>query len=136
MEDERRFVNPSDVETQQFPWGTLKWMSAPGVTGASEFSAGIVQLKPGKGHERHNHPDSEEILYVVSGSGKQSVDGEQREIGPGEMVYIPRGVYHSTINTSWQPLVLVAVYGPPGPEKVLEELPDCELLPPGTLPDA
>jgi len=135
MADEKRFVSPDEVETQQFPWGTLKWMSTPAVTGAAEFSTGIVQLEPGKGHDRHDHPESEEILYVVSGRGEQTVDDETREIAAGDMVYIPAGVPHSTINTSWQPLVLVAAYGPPGPEDVLAEHPDCDVLPPGELPE-
>lgn len=127
-------VSPEDVETQKFPWGTLKWMSTPDVTGASEFSAGVVQLEPGEGHERHNHPDSEEILYVVSGEGEQTVADEEFEIAADDMVYVPAGVYHSTVNTGWEELRLLAVYGPPGPEDVLREDPDCEVLPPGELP--
>lgn len=133
MSDERRFVDPDDVETLQFDWGTLKWMSTPAVTGADDFSAGIVQLEPKKGHERHNHPESEEILYVVSGEGIQTVDEDERRITPGDMVYIPEGVYHSTINATWEPLTMLAAYAPPGPEDVLREDPASTILPPGEL---
>ncbi|MFC7045043.1 cupin domain-containing protein [Halobacteriaceae archaeon GCM10025711] len=128
------YVSPDDVETQQFPWGTLKWMSTPDATGSEAFSAGVVQLKPGRGHERHDHPDSEEILYVVSGEGVQTVADDERELAPGDMVYIPAGVEHSTENTGWEPLKLLAVYGPPGPEEVLGSLPEATILPPGELP--
>ena len=69
-----RFVKPSDVETMVFDWGTIKWMSEPRVTHTDRFSMGVVLLEPGKGHARHNHPGSEEILYVVSGQGKQMID--------------------------------------------------------------
>ena len=118
-----------------FPWGTLKWMNTPEVTGAEEFSTGIVQLDPGEGHERHDHPDSEEILYVVNGEGTQTVADDEFDIAVGDMVHIPAGVMHSTVNTGWEPLKLVAVYGPPGPEDVLAQHPDCEILPPGELPE-
>ncbi|MGC9346925.1 MAG: cupin domain-containing protein [Anaerolineae bacterium] len=128
------FVNPEEVETQVFDWGNLKWLSAPGVTGAEKFSAGIVLLAPGKGHTTHAHPSCEEILYVVSGYGKQTVLDETQDLKPGTMVFIPEGVDHSTVNTGWEMLKLVAIYAPPGPEETLRELPECKVLPPGELP--
>ena len=132
----RRFVTPGDVETQAFEWGTIKWLSEPRVTNTERFSMGVVILHPGKGHARHNHPGSEEILYVVSGQGNQmiDIDGEKWEpVGPGDLVHIPADIFHATINTGWEPLKLIAVYAPPGPEAVLRLLPDCRILPPGAL---
>ena len=80
------FVQPQDVETQVFDWGRLSWLSEPNVTAAERFSAGVVKLEPGKGHERHNHPYSEEILYVIRGTGLQTVElpesKVEEEIGP------------------------------------------------------
>lgn len=135
MSNHRRFVSPDDVETLQFDWGVLKWMSTPDETGSSRMSCGEVRLEPGKGHERHTHPESDEMLYVVRGEGEQEIDDETREISAGDMLYIPRGVPHGTVNTSWKPLTLIAVYTPPGPEAQLRDLPDCEILPPGEFPE-
>jgi len=70
----RPFVRPEEVETQVFPWGSIKWLSEPRVTGTERFTMGVVVLEPGKGHTRHNHPGVEEILYVVSGEGEQMVE--------------------------------------------------------------
>jgi len=131
---EKYFVEPDDVETQLFDWGMIKWLSAPKVTGAKKFSAGIVLLKPGKGHTTHDHPGCEEILYCISGYGKQTVAGEEKELKPGMMVFIPADVPHSTINTGWETLKLLAIYDPPGPEEFLKTLPDCKVLPAGELP--
>ncbi|WP_299026409.1 cupin domain-containing protein [uncultured Thermanaerothrix sp.] len=130
----RFFISPEDVETQAFDWGLIKWMSAPNVTGAQKFSAGVVLLAPGKGHMTHNHPGTEEILYVISGYGQQTVADEKMELRPGMMVFIPEGVNHSTLNTGWETLKLIAIYAPPGPEIALRELPDCRILPSGELP--
>ena len=132
----QRFVTPADVETQVFDWGSIKWLSEPRVTATSRFTMGVVLLEPGRGHARHNHPGCEEILYVVAGEGKQMIDvgGESWEaIKAGDMVHIPPDVFHSTVNTGWEPLKLVAVYSPPGPEALLRSLPECQVLPPGTL---
>jgi oxalate decarboxylase/phosphoglucose isomerase-like protein (cupin superfamily) len=128
------FIQPDDVDSQVFDWGVLKWMSTPDVTGGERFSAGVVKLEPGKGHERHTHPDSDEILYVIRGEGEQEVADETREIETGDMVFVPEGVEHGTVNTGWEPLVLLAVYAPPGPEEVLADLPECEVVPAGELP--
>ena len=127
-------VEPDDVESQLFDWGALKWMSTPSVTGGERFSAGVVKLEPGKGHERHTHPESDEILYVVRGEGEQEVADETHELATGDMVFVPEGVEHGTVNTGWEPLVLLAVYAPPGPEDVLRDLPECEIVPAGKLP--
>lgn len=134
MTDSEYFVDPDDVESQVFDWGVLKWMSTPEITGGERFSAGVVKLEPGQGHERHTHPDSDEILYVIRGEGEQEVADETRDIEGGDMVFVPEGVEHGTTNTGWEPLLLLAVYAPPGPEEVLGNLPECEIVPPGELP--
>ncbi|MFW6382548.1 MAG: cupin domain-containing protein [Haloferacaceae archaeon] len=134
MSEHTAFVDPEDVESQLFDWGVLKWLSTPEVTGSERFSAGVVRLEPGKGHERHTHPDSDEILFVISGEGEQAVADETREIAAGELVFIPEGVEHGTVNTGWETLVLLAVYAPPGPEETLRELPGCTIVPPSELP--
>jgi oxalate decarboxylase/phosphoglucose isomerase-like protein (cupin superfamily) len=136
----QRFVKPDDVETQVFDWGTIKWMSEPRVTDARQFSAGVVLLSPGKGHTRHNHPGVEEILYVVSGTGRQMVeDAEGRpvyqQVSAGDMVHIPADVYHETVNTGWESMKLIAVYAPHGPEALLRGMAD-RVVPAGQLPGA
>ena len=98
---------------------------------------GVVLLQPGKGHVRHNHPGTEEILYVVSGQGKQmiDIDGEQWEpVSAGDLIHIPADIFHSTVNTGWEPLKLIAVYSPPGPEALLRAMAECRVLAPGELP--
>jgi oxalate decarboxylase/phosphoglucose isomerase-like protein (cupin superfamily) len=135
---DRRFVAPEDVETMVFDWGVLKWLSEIRVTG-SGIAAGVVILQPGKGHLRHNHPGSEEILYYLAGEGEQMIEDDEgkpifRDVRAGEMAYIPAGVYHGTENTGSEPMHLLAVYSPGGPEAILRAQPDCITLPPGEWP--
>lgn len=128
------FVEKEDVETQVFDWGRLSWLSEPRVTAAERFSTGLVVLEPGKGHDRHNHPYSEEILYVISGTGLQTVEHpgkvEEREVGPGTLVHIPTALYHSTVNNGDVAMELIAVYAPFGPEAELRELDGVAIEPP------
>ena len=126
MSEKKTFVTSDDVETQVFDWGRLNWLSEPLVTAAERFSCGVVTLERGKGHVRHNHPYSEEILYVIEGTGIQTVElasGKlEREIGPGELVHIPTAIYHSTVNNGEGPMKLIAIYAPFGPESELRKM--------------
>jgi oxalate decarboxylase/phosphoglucose isomerase-like protein (cupin superfamily) len=125
-------IDPASIPTQTFDWGFIKWFVTPERTAGAGLSFGEVVLLPGKGHDRHNHPESEEILYVLSGEGEQIVDdGEPFPVRPGATIYVPTAVYHSTLNTGWEPLRLLALYNPGGPEKVLESLPGFRELPAG-----
>ena len=129
-----RFVEEADVETLVFDWGKLRWLSEPVVTGAEKFSAGVVEVQPGKGHDRHNHPGCEEILYVLAGQGRQTVESsnghQQREIRAGVLVHIPPGVYHSTFNHGDTTLRVLAIYAPPGPEAALRGMDGVLIEPP------
>ena len=51
-------------------------------------------LAPGQATERHYHAESEEIYYVVEGSGEMELDGERRVVGVGDAVLIPPGARH------------------------------------------
>ncbi len=62
-------------------------------------------------------------------------DSETFQINPGDTIYIPTAVFHSTHNTSWEPLRLLALYNPGGAERGLKELPDYQEFPPGEVPN-
>ena len=131
---DKYFVMPGDVDNFGFDWGRLALTCAPEVNGASQFSAGVVFVPPGQGHTRHNHPGSEEIIFVIKGNGEQMVEDEDgtpdtRQVGPGCTIFIPESRFHSTQNTGSEPMQLFVVYSPTGPEKVLREAPDFRLIP-------
>jgi oxalate decarboxylase/phosphoglucose isomerase-like protein (cupin superfamily) len=139
MAADLRFITPDDVETQVFDWGSIKWLSEVRVTGASRSTGGVVILGPGKAHARHNHPASDEMLYFIAGEGDQMIEDAEgnpvtRHLKAGDMAYIPEGVFHSTINTTWEPLRILAIYSPGGPEAFLRSLPECTIVPAGQLP--
>jgi oxalate decarboxylase/phosphoglucose isomerase-like protein (cupin superfamily) len=124
-----------DVDSLAFEWGTVKVLSEPQVTNAELSSFAMAVLEPGKGHDRHNHPGSEEIIFLMSGVGQQMVDDQPPvTIRPGASIYIPAGVYHSTLNTGWEPMRLLVVYSPAGPERLLRDIPGCQVIPPGEIP--
>jgi mannose-6-phosphate isomerase-like protein (cupin superfamily) len=51
-------------------------------------------LAPGQATERHYHAETEEIYYVVEGSGEMELDGDRRPVAVGDAVLIPAGARH------------------------------------------
>ena len=134
---ENNFVYPRDVDAFGFDWGRLSLTVAPEVNGARKFSGGVVDLPPGQGHSRHNHPGAEEIIFVISGQGQQMVETQDgtpvvQDVGPGCTVFVPESRFHSTLNTGAGPMQLFVVYAPAGPELGLRDLPDFRIIPRGT----
>jgi oxalate decarboxylase/phosphoglucose isomerase-like protein (cupin superfamily) len=122
----------ADVDSLVFDWGTIHMLSEANVTGSKSISFGTVALQQGKGHIRHNHPDADEIIFVVSGEGKQMLDDhEPVTVKPGACIWIPKGIYHSTINTGDGTLNLVVAYIPAGSEQVLRQDPAVKIIPAG-----
>jgi oxalate decarboxylase/phosphoglucose isomerase-like protein (cupin superfamily) len=139
----RRHVKPEEQPTSAFDWGEIKFLCEPALCRAAHLTVGHVRLAPGQGHFRHNHPGSEEILFVLRGEGEQMVETDREENGgtpeffrvrAGDLVHIPAWVYHQTVNTGADTMELLAVYSPCGPEEVIRALPDHRLLPAGPWP--
>ncbi|MCC7021502.1 MAG: cupin domain-containing protein [Thermomicrobiales bacterium] len=129
-------IDRASLPTHTFDWGATKWLVSPATTPGARLTFGEVLVLPGQGHSRHNHPDAEEVLYVLSGEGEQVVDdGEPFPFRAGDVLYIPAGAFHSTLNTGWEPMRLIALYNPGGAERALAELPDYQETPAGALPE-
>jgi len=131
-----KLIDPADLPTYTFGWGVIKpLVSQDNVEESPDVSLMHVVLLPGQGHERHNHPDADEVLYVLAGAGDQMVDdGEPFPVRPGQAIWIPKGQFHSTVNTGWEPMAILAIYAPAGAEQVLKTLPDYVEVPAGDAP--
>jgi len=76
--------------------------------------AGLTIFEPGESSSYHNHPDSEELDYIVRGSGNVISDDEEENFGSNSFMFIPKGVFHRHMNTGDEPMWMVFMYTPPG----------------------
>lgn len=53
-----------------------------------------ASLPPGGATQRHYHRISEEFYYILEGGGTMEINGEAREVGPGDAILIPAGAWH------------------------------------------
>ena len=68
----------------------------------------IARLEPGKEISSHVDP-MEEIYMVMSGTGLMRVGDEEKEVGPGDATWLPKGLPHSLANTGSEDLVILVV---------------------------
>ena len=82
-------------------------------TGASSFVLGRTLFEPGAGsHAVHRHAHAEEAVMIVRGHGV-AINGEDEvPVGPGDVVFHPRGEWHGFRNTSAsQEVEMIWVWG-------------------------
>jgi quercetin dioxygenase-like cupin family protein len=68
---------------------------------ASGAGLGMFELRVPPGARvppAHSHSANEEIVYVLEGTLRYSVDDETRDLKPGERMYTPRGSVHAFSN--------------------------------------
>jgi len=107
-------LHEDDAETLGLPGRELRWLVAPGALKADHCSACVIRIAPGdRVRPAHSHPNGEEVIYVISGSGRVLVDGEVTRIRPGSMVVFPRDKVHMVHNTSADEMKIVCFFAPP-----------------------
>jgi quercetin dioxygenase-like cupin family protein len=60
----------------------------------------------------HYHESWDETVYGLSGTTTWRVDGKDIDIGPGETVFIKRGIVHGFTNRTEQPASCLCVLSP------------------------
>jgi quercetin dioxygenase-like cupin family protein len=75
--------------------------------GAETLVVGRTVLPPGGRHERHRHPNCNEFLVVMSGSGEVYTDAGTEPSVAGDVIYTPAGHWHGFNNTSDDDVLLI-----------------------------
>src|SRR5258708_3147453 len=86
-----RFIRRDPSETE--PWaetcGQIRCLIEE-----KDGAAGEVHQVEIHDAKRHYHEQTDEFYYVIAGTGTMILDGEEIELHPGVVVYVPRGVRH------------------------------------------
>ncbi len=53
-----------------------------------------ASLPAGQATQRHYHKRAEEIYFILQGEAEMEVDGEMRDVGPGDAILLPPGARH------------------------------------------
>ena len=60
----------------------------------------------------HRHDQHDLLVVMLRGHGRMRIGAEERPVGEGSILYVPRGTVHAFRNESPEPAVAFAVYLP------------------------
>ncbi len=78
----------------------VRWLVTADTVGAEQTVIGRTVLRPGAKHDIHRHPNAEEWEFVISGSAIKHVGDESLHLSAGDVVFVPKNVYHGLENAS------------------------------------
>jgi mannose-6-phosphate isomerase-like protein (cupin superfamily) len=106
-------VNRDSIEKFTTKDGSaIREILAPANSSLRAQSLAEATLRPGQSTEKHLHVKTEEVYYVLSGSGLMEMGEEKRKVGPGDGIAIPPGSEHRLKNTGGENLVFLCCCSP------------------------
>jgi quercetin dioxygenase-like cupin family protein len=107
-------VNLDDVDPIELPQGSWSRMLVTGKSvEGNRASLGYSVFTPGTELSPVKH-ETEEVAYVVSGSGELRLDDRAVPFARGDALYIPPDTWHAVVNTGTEDVVMV--FGFPHPD--------------------
>ena len=90
------------IEFDVRPWGRWEeYLNEPG------YRVKRIVVNPGQRLSLQKHALRSEHWAIVQGVGKLTLDGNVREIGPGDALHIPLGAVHRVQNDGEEFLVII-----------------------------
>jgi len=121
-----RRIDENDVEELALPGRHLRWLVTKDRLAAQHLSMCVIRVQPGKTVKpAHSHPNGEEVIYILSGSGRVWVDGEIDSVHAGSAVLFPQGAVHMLQNTGMEEMKVACFFAPPsdlGTYKMFEDV--------------
>lgn len=110
-----RLINQAEAKVLGLPGRTsLEPVSGEIGSRVSIRIAHIAPAKPGDAPRGpHLHRDFEECIYVLSGQGRMHAESGEIAIKPGDLLLVPAGEKHMTLNTGSETLVLLCFFAVP-----------------------
>jgi quercetin dioxygenase-like cupin family protein len=107
-------VSLEDIEPIPLPGGSWSKMVLNGKSlEGNSASLGYSVFTPGCVTAMVAH-ETEEVAYVVAGSGELRLDDESVPFAAGQGLFVPAGVWHAVANTGGEDVVMV--FGFPHPD--------------------
>lgn len=89
--------------------------------GVDGISFCVEDMEPGRKMRVHKHLDNDELIFIHKGEGTMTLDEDSIQVKTGDVVFVPRGVWHGLDNTGNENLQMVFQYSPAGFEQYFIE---------------
>jgi quercetin dioxygenase-like cupin family protein len=106
-------VHESAGKDLELPGRALRWLIGDGPLHAEHCSVCMIRIAPGgRVSPAHSHPNGEEVVYIIHGSGRALVNGEVAPIREGSLVLFPQGQAHMLHNTGSEEMKVICFFAP------------------------
>jgi mannose-6-phosphate isomerase-like protein (cupin superfamily) len=117
-------IGPQDGKAGMISGIGVRFM-IPGADSATRFSLVEHPMPPRSlAAPLHRHNREDEYSYIVEGRMGALLGDEVVEAGPGDLVYKPRGQWHTFWNPGDEPARILEIISPAGFEEFFDELLD------------
>jgi Mannose-6-phosphate isomerase len=107
-------IHEGDVEELALPGRHLRWLVNAENLKPNHLSVCVIRVAPGEAVKpAHSHPNGEECIYIIRGSGRVMVNGEVGPVKEGTAVLFPQGSVHILQNTGDEEMKVVCFFAPP-----------------------
>ena len=73
----------------------------------------VMSIPPGGEIGEEVHEDTDQVLFLVDGSGQVVLDGEAAAFRAGDLVLVPAGIRHNFVTVGDAPMKIITTYSPP-----------------------
>jgi quercetin dioxygenase-like cupin family protein len=106
-------VDEKTIQAMDLPGRMLRWVVTQDNTNAQHCSMCVIEVQPGQTVKpAHSHPNGEEIIYLLSGSGRVWIEGEIGPVHQGCAILFPQGKIHMLQNTSTEVMKVGCFFAP------------------------
>ena len=107
-------VHEDDIEEVALPGRYMRLLVNAERLDARRLSVCVIRVAPGeKVRPAHAHPNGEELIYIIRGSGRVLVDGAVETVKQGAAVLFPQGSVHMLQNTGGEEMKVICFFAPP-----------------------
>ena len=107
-------VHENEIQELALPGRQLRWLVTAERLNAKCSSACVIRVPAGQTVKpAHSHPNGEEVIYIIRGSGRVFVDGEVASVHEGTAVLFPQGSVHMLQNSGQEEMKVICFFAPP-----------------------
>lgn len=106
-------LHETDVPETEQPGRFMRWLASDDALPAHHLSACVIRVMPGETvRPAHAHPRSEELIYLLTGSGQVMIEGETGDVRAGSAVLFEQGKVHMLRNTGDVEMKVICFFAP------------------------
>ena len=106
-------IHETEVPEVEHPGRFMRWLANQDSLPAKNLSVCVIRVLPGETvRPAHSHPNSEELIYIITGSGKVMIENEVGEVKSGSAILFEQGKIHMLKNTGSIEMKVICFFAP------------------------